>query len=191
MDKDPIYRVQRRVAGEHDHRLDGLTDFLGRARDASILDLGCNRGMVGLEFARNGATTIAGIDYDQASIEIARAVFADCRYVRDYRFECINLTQGVDAITKVLGSRQWTMVLMLATLHKLRKQMEVDAMRKLCTDLGHRTSKYFIWRGTESQDALNAEELQLLDAALSQTQMRRIHTSFISDLGPTAAWSRF
>ena len=67
------------MQGYHDIRLDGLTDLLLRARDASVLDLGCNRGLVGFEFANNGAQLVHGIDIYKEGIWTARQLFADLR----------------------------------------------------------------------------------------------------------------
>jgi 2-polyprenyl-3-methyl-5-hydroxy-6-metoxy-1,4-benzoquinol methylase len=44
------YGMQRRVAGIHDLRLDGMTDILQRVRGRQTLDLGCNRGLVSYDF---------------------------------------------------------------------------------------------------------------------------------------------
>ena len=43
-------QLQRRVAGWHDIRMDGMTDLVCRAKGASVLDIGCNRGLVSFEF---------------------------------------------------------------------------------------------------------------------------------------------
>jgi len=69
--------MQRRVAGYHDIRLDGLTDLVLRAKGQKVLDLGCNRGLVGFEMFNNGATTVHGCDIDEGCIWTARGLFAD------------------------------------------------------------------------------------------------------------------
>lgn len=55
-------KLMRRVAGYHDIRLDGMLDLVIRARGASVMDVGCNRGLVGFEMANNGATLVHGCD---------------------------------------------------------------------------------------------------------------------------------
>lgn len=176
----------RRVAGYHDMRLDGISDLVNRARFASILDIGCNRGLVGFEFANNGAGIVHGCDNYQPGIQTARELFCDLRSVKA-RFEVVDLTDGPDALQAAFGIdylERYDIVLMLATYHKLKRIMSVDALNKLMRHFGKRTGKYFGWRGY-------AEEIPLLDAVLDDVGLKRIHTSEISEsLGPAAIWAR-
>lgn len=188
VDRDK-YGVQRRVAGVHDFRLDGVSDVLSRCRGASVLDLGCNRGMVSLEMARNGAEIVHGLDYDPGSIDVARSVFADCRYV-DYKFEVADLSKGVHAVKEHFPTGRYTFLLLLATLHKLHKQMPLADELNLCRYLGTRTDKWFVWRGTEGQRDVNLNELTMLDELLDEVGLERVHTSELSDLGIAAIWER-
>jgi 2-polyprenyl-3-methyl-5-hydroxy-6-metoxy-1,4-benzoquinol methylase len=119
------YKVQRRVAGEHDFRVDGMADLLHRARGASVFDIGCNRGMVGFEFARNGAAKVHGCDIFDVGINTAREVFADLRSV-DARFEVVDLTGGPKALGAFSGET-YDITLCLATYHTLK----VDTYRSL------------------------------------------------------------
>jgi SAM-dependent methyltransferase len=188
VDRDP-YGVQRRVVGMHDFRLEGLTDLTLRARGASVLDLGCNRGMTCVEFANNGATHLYGCDNYAKGIETAREIFADMRSVT-YQFEVCDLTGGPESL-RVFGSIQFDMVLMLATYHKLKRKMSEDLLSDLIKDLGSRTKRYFAWRGTRDQHAANNEEILALDRDLGSRGLTRIHTSHIStELGVAAIWAR-
>lgn len=188
VDRDP-YGVQRRVVGAHDFRLDGLADLTLRARGASVLDLGCNRGMVCVEFANNGATNLCGCDIYEKGVETAREIFADIRSVQ-YQFEVCDLTFGPESL-KPFRTLNFDFVMMLATYHKLKRKMPEDLLSALVKDLGTRTNRYFGWRGTKDQHDANNEEIVALDRDLGSVGLTRIHTSYIStELGVAAIWAR-
>jgi hypothetical protein len=188
VDRDP-HGIQRRVVGVHDYRLDGLTDLLVRARGAAVLDMGCNRGMVGREFADNGATLIHGCDNYVRGIETAREIFADIRSVES-RFEVNDLTDGAASLN-VFGEQRYDMTLMLATYHKLKRAMPDYRLSGLMKEIGKRTNRYFAWRGTADQHAANEAELKAIDKDLAEIGLKRIHTSYIADeLGVAAIWAR-
>lgn len=177
-------RLHRRVAGWHDIRLDGLTDLLLRAPGASVLDIGCNRGLVGFEFFANGAKRVHGVDIDGPCIDVARGLFADLRNCES-RFEVRDLTQP-DALNWC--DAQYTIVVMLATYHKLKRQMKPGDLSALVGRLGRKTNRFFAWRGTSHDHAANDEEMRALDRDLG---LKRIHTSHISkELGVAAIWER-
>lgn len=182
-------RPQRRVAGHHDIRLDGISDLVIRARGAAVMDIGCNRGLVGFEMANNGARLVHGCDNYADGIRTARELFADLRACES-QFEVIDLTQGSKAL-KPFGSIHWDIVLMLATYHKLKRVMPVDALDDLVRHLGRRTAKYFGWRGTSEKHDENEQEIAALDRTLGKIGLKRVHTSYISqELGAAAIWAR-
>lgn len=182
-------KLMRRVAGYHDIRMDGLTDLVLRARGASVMDVGCNRGLVGFEFANNGATVVHGCDNYAEGIATARQLFADLRAV-DAQFECVDLTRGVAAL-KPFGSRDYDITLMLATFHKLKRLMPEAALGTLVSHFMCRTVKWFAWRGTSDKPSENEIELKLLDRWAGAVSFRRVHTSYLSKtLGVAAIWER-
>lgn len=179
-------KLQRRVVGHHDIRMDGLTDLVVRGRDASVLDIGCNRGMVGFEFANNGATLIHGCDNYEPGIVFARELFIDLRNVKS-RFEVVDLNGGGRGLAEAFGDdypAQYDIVLMLATYHKIKRQMKPDALRDLMLHFAGKTGKYFAFRG-------RIEEMKELDAIFGKA-LRRIHTSHLSRTMEAAAaiWAR-
>lgn len=181
-------KLMRRVAGYHDIRLDGISDLLLRARGASVMDIGCNRGLVGFEFANNGARLVHGCDNYEDGIHVARHVFCDLRNVES-RFEVVDLTKGPDAL-KPFGDTSWDIVLMLATYHKLRRIMSAEDLSKLMKFFGSRTVRWFAWRGTDKRDE-NEIELKELDRDLRELRLHRVHTSFMSkQLGAAAIWEK-
>lgn len=188
VDREPVHGVQRRVAGNHDVRLDGISDLLLRARGASVLDLGCNRGMVGFEFAYNGARLVHGCDNYAKGVETAREVFADLRFVAA-QFEVVNLAEGVAAL-KPFKEPTYDVVLCLATIHKLSRIMQRSELEKLVLHLGTRTAKYLGWRSTERNKEDNDLEWKMLDKLLGEAGLVNVQYSELSDLGPAAIWER-
>lgn len=183
------YAVQRRVAGYHDVRMDGMSDLVLRAVGKSVFDIGCNRGMVGFEFAVNGASLVHGCDIYEDGIKTAREVFADVRSVES-RFEVVDLTKGPAALNAFAGQR-YDITLCLATYHKLKRIMKPEALTELMQHFGRQTKGYFGWRATSDKPEENDQEIANLDRDLKAVGLVRIHTSYIStELGVAAIWAR-
>lgn len=176
----------RRVAGYHDLRMDGLTDLVARARGASVMDIGCNRGLVGFEFANNGASLVHGCDNYEPGILTARELFADLRAVRS-QFEVVDLTKS-DAL-RPFGEQRYDVTVMLATYHKLKRVMPAPKLSDLIKTVAGLTSRFFAWRGTSDKPKENEQEMAVLDADLGDCGFRRVHTSTLSDLGLAAIWA--
>jgi SAM-dependent methyltransferase len=183
------YKVQRRVAGPNDNRLDGMRDLLARAKGRSVFDIGCNRGQVGNDFYANNAAMVHGCDIYELGITVARETFADRRDV-EARFEVVDLTRGPSALG-VFNMPSYDFVLCLATYHKLKRLMPPAELTALMQFFGRWTRKYFAWRGTSDKPAENEQEIEALDRDLGATGLRRIHTSYLSsDLGVACIWAR-
>lgn len=182
-------KFMRRVAGGHDIRLDGILDLTIRARDASVMDIGCNRGMVAYEMANNGARLVHGCDNYEDGIKTAREVFSDLRAVES-QFECIDLTKGSRALSAFRGQR-YDIIVMLATYHKLKRVMPESDLDMLMKYFGDITLKWFGWRGTSEKANENELELRALDRVFRDCRMKRVHTSYISQsLGVAAIWEK-
>jgi SAM-dependent methyltransferase len=182
-------RLMRRVVGYHDLRLDGMLDLVIRARGASVMDIGCNRGLVGFEMANNGATLVHGCDNYAEGIQAAQHLFADLRNV-ETQFEVVDLTKGAAAL-RPFGTGGYDIVLMLATYHKLKRIMAEHALSDLMMHLANRTTKWFGWRGTSEKAAENEAEMTALDRDFRSCGLKRIHTSYLSKtLGVAAIWER-
>lgn len=183
------YRVQRRVAGRYNYRLDGIGDLLCRAQGAAVFDIGCNRGLVGYDFALNGAKIVHGCDIFAEGIATAREIFADLRGVES-RFEVADLREGCKAL-RPFTAQQYDITLCLATYHKLKRVMGGEELAALMRYFGQWTRGYFGWRATSDKADENDAELDALDRDLGAVGLRRIHTSYISpELGVAAIWAR-
>jgi ribosomal protein L11 methylase PrmA len=183
-------KLQRRVAGYHDIRMDGMTDLVCRAKGASVLDIGCNRGLVGFEFANNGAALVHGCDFYEDGLEVARHLFKDLRNCES-KFINIDLTGGIEPFKEAFGHKPYDIILLLATYHKIKREMSHEALSGLMKHLGKRTTKYFAWRGTSEKEAENLDEMARLDKDLLEGGLVRVHTSTISEyLGLCAIWRK-
>lgn len=188
MSVESEHKLMRRVAGYHNFRLDGIGDLLMRARGASVMDIGCNRGQVGYDFAMNGASVVHGCDVYEPGVRAAREWFKDLRMVES-QFEVCDLTKP-DALAP-FGAASWDIVLMLATYHKLKRSMKAAALSELVKTFGSRTVKYFAWRATSDKPAENDAEMAVLDADLGACGLQRVHTSRLSEtLDIAAIWRR-
>src|SRR4051812_19527994 len=119
------YKVQKRVAGGKNVRLDGITDLVLRAKGRSVFYIGCNPGMVGYQVAENYAAIVHGCDRFEEGINVAREVFADPIGPVQSRFEVVDLSLGPRGL-KVFEMDGYDIVLMLATYHKLKRQMRPE-----------------------------------------------------------------
>ena len=183
------YQVQRRVAGYHDLRMDGMTDLVLRAAGKSVFDIGCNRGLVGFEFANNGASRVDGCDLYEVGVQTAREMFADLRSVESH-FEVVDLIKGTSSLSPFAG-RTYDITICLATYHKLKRVMDEESLAALMIHFGRWTKGYFAWRATSDKPEENEEEMVALDRDLGKAGLFRIHTSYIStELGVAAIWAR-
>ena len=167
--------------------MDGMTDLVCRAKGASVLDIGCNRGLVSFEFANNGAAIVHGCDFYDEGLEVARHIFKDLNNVKS-KFAHVDLTGGVAAMKEAFGQDRYDIIVMLATYHKIKRVMPADTLSDLMRHIGERTLNYFAWRGTSHNWSENKAEMHQLDKHLG---LKRIHTSAISEnLGLCAIWKR-
>lgn len=173
----------RRVVGIHEIRFDGLGDLLLRAHGTSVLDVGCNRGHVGWDFAMNGAAIVHGCDIHGPSIQCARMWFSEHPHVES-KFEVVDLTKGQAAVTKAFGDLTYDIVLLIGVQHKLSRTMTPQDLIALVTHLGLRARHYFGWGGYKN-------DLLIMDGALHAAGLERIHTSELAFPGrPAAIWRR-
>ena len=174
--------LQRRVHGFHDIRFDGLSDLLMRARGASVLDIGCNRGHLAWDFFVNGARLVHGCDIHAPSIQAARVWFSEIPGMVS-RFEVVDLTKP-DAMVATFGAEQYDIVLFIGVYHKLIRVMGAGPLSTLTRELGKRAIKYFAFMGY-------GEHLFQVDIDLKAAGLRRIHTSELAFPGrPAAIWQR-
>lgn len=160
-------------------RLDGIADLLTFAHGASILDIGCHRGLVGYEFAKHGAKLVHGCDINTEAIEAAAMIFYDVDGCES-RFAVADLRKGSSAL-EPFGMAQYSIVLMLGVYHKLKREMEEDSLNDLVDNLAARTLKFFAWNGYP-------EEYDHIDGVMSRNGLACVHKSSLTQ--NTAVWRR-
>jgi 2-polyprenyl-3-methyl-5-hydroxy-6-metoxy-1,4-benzoquinol methylase len=179
---DEKHLGRRSALGFHDVRLDGIGDLLHRARGASVLDIGMNRGHVAYEFYLHGARIIHGCDIFAPGVQVARHWFAELEHVES-KFEVIDLTEA-NALISAFGKEKYDIVLFIGVYHKLIRVMKSDALSALVQQIGNLTQHYLGYNGF-------TEHLAALDIDLAAVGLERIHTSSLLSLGrPSAIWAR-
>ena len=178
-DKNP----KRRVQSLHDVRFEGLSDLLLRARNRSVLDVGCNRAHTLYDFALNGAKLVHGCDIFGPGMAAAEQWFSEVKECES-KFVALDLIKGADALQQAFGNQRYDIVLMLGVLHKLKREMKPEAVSGLMRNLGQRAIEYFGWSGY-------TEEIPQLDFDMGACGLKRIHTSEMAGVGhPAAIWRR-
>jgi 2-polyprenyl-3-methyl-5-hydroxy-6-metoxy-1,4-benzoquinol methylase len=171
-----------RTSGHLEDRLAGLRDLLPLAAGSTILDLGTNRGLIALEFARNGAALVHGCDLYAPGIEIAREIFKEVDVTA--RFEIVDLSCPF-ALESAFGADyrpRYDIVLFLGVYQHLKKQMSPHALHELVQHLASRTGRFFAYRTTPFAE---------LETALQQTGLMKVHFSQINrSCGPCGIWER-
>jgi len=174
--------LTRRVVGFHDIRFDGLSDLLMRARGASIIDIGMNRGHVAYEFAVNGARLVHGCDIYAAGVMAARHWFAELPHIES-KFEVVNLAEP-GALTKAFGSEGYDITLFIGVYHKLSRILDSKGLSDLVRDIGRRSLTY-------CGAMVHPEHLKTIDADMAAEGLKRIHTSELAYPGrPAVIWKR-
>jgi 2-polyprenyl-3-methyl-5-hydroxy-6-metoxy-1,4-benzoquinol methylase len=122
-------------------------DFSG----ASILDVGCNMGVVGLEICRHKPLKYHGIEKMVVHSFVAECVFRG-----------VDIENRIDRID--IGSKkqrdhtlddQYDIVLYLAVHHHLKRQVGEEAAKDVMVDLFNRCKSRFVYHGTFPQEAID------------------------------------
>lgn len=93
-------------------QMTGLDIALAECADKRVADLGCAEGLISLEFARAGAASVYGCDYNQEMVRLANNRRGDLPVV----FEHANLNKWRESPELL---KQYDIVLALAIIHKL------------------------------------------------------------------------
>jgi SAM-dependent methyltransferase len=179
-------RLPGRQTAHQTERLDGVGDILRRAPGASVLDIGCNRGLISMEFAWHGAACVHGCDIYEPGVQTAREIFGQMRC--ESHFVVADLTGGADALTRAFGRyyrKQYDVVLLLAVYMKIRKDMTADAASDLVFHLAQRTGKFLVLR----------DKIKWYPELRGSLERAGLHMAHLSVLGPykhaaASIWAR-
>jgi SAM-dependent methyltransferase len=171
------------MSGSQFDRLVGLEPLSVICPGRSVLDVGCHRGLISYEAARFGAALVHGIDLYPQGIEAAREIFKDTGIPN--QFVEFDLSLGRDAIAGSLGGMllpRYDIVLMLAVLQHLRRQMESGALDDLFDFFVERAATYLV---------LRMPNIEWAHQRLAKRGFRRAYLNEIDEkLAPVAIYQR-
>lgn len=128
--------------GSWHNRLDGLftceVDFAGK----SILDVGCNAGIIAYEVARHGAKSIHGIDIEADLVFVARTIFLGVPI--DSRFETLDLAASRRLAAAIVD--RYDIVLFLCLYEILREKLGAERTREIVRHLARHCGEVFVAR---------------------------------------------
>lgn len=120
--------IGRRAGTDIKERLSGIEFLLGETNNKSVLDIGCAEGLISLEFAKNGASTINGFDIQDISINKAIQVFEQADINTPYTFKQVNLNNFNNAIDSFGTDDNYDIVLFLGVYHHLNRDSALKVL---------------------------------------------------------------
>ena len=137
-----------------EHRYD-IMNFPKSFNGETVLDIGCNIGMICFDAKRRGAKRVVGIDYKQETIEVAKKLAK--KFNLDVEFYTFNVDSGLDVLKSIIGEDVFDHVFALSIWGHVNKQYLANIINfysdKLCWFEGHEAG----WTG----DTRNKIELDL------------------------------
>jgi 2-polyprenyl-3-methyl-5-hydroxy-6-metoxy-1,4-benzoquinol methylase len=128
--------------GDWEHRIGDLfnsgVDFRGR----SVLDAGCNMGLVAYEIAKRGPRFIHGVDRRKDFIHVARMIFLG--FSIESQFDRVDITR--DRVLRSLLHSEYDVVIFLAVYPHIRRAHGVATAERTLRTLLSRCRQDFIIR---------------------------------------------
>lgn len=126
-------KKEKRFKGTWGDRLDGLFSVGVTYTGKSVLDVGCNMGIVAYEISKLDPSSIHGIDMLKPHIDTARMIFLGSKITS--RFDCLNL--GSLKLSRMLDPR-YDIVMLLAVYHHMQDNLGPDRARRVVADIAAR-----------------------------------------------------
>jgi SAM-dependent methyltransferase len=98
----------------------------------TVLDIGCNVGMICMEAKNRGASRVVGLDYDKKIITTAKKFFVENNC--DVEFYNFNVNDGFDALQKLIGVDKFDYVFALAIWGTVKKPILWEMINYYCAD---------------------------------------------------------
>jgi 2-polyprenyl-3-methyl-5-hydroxy-6-metoxy-1,4-benzoquinol methylase len=159
---------RKNFSGNLFDRMRGLEFLLERSAGRTVLDIGCNEGLIAYEFARHGARLVHGLERDGQRVRFARRLFRDVPI--ESRFERANVALSGAAFDErydwLLPS--YDIVLFLGVYHHLARQMPQAELQTLVERLAQKATLWFADRGSR---------LHEYEAIVLAGGLRRVHES--------------
>ncbi|HJN93884.1 MAG TPA: class I SAM-dependent methyltransferase, partial [Dehalococcoidia bacterium] len=175
--------TMKMMKGDQFDRYAGLEPVFALARGKSVLDVGCHRGLIAYEFARHGATVIHGLDLYQPGIQAAREIHSDVPV--EYSFQAIDLSSGREQVSSQMhdiSPTGYDIVLMLAIVQHLDRQIGEEATRDLVDFFLERTREHFVLRMPRHE--------RIEDFILERGFQRSYFNALDKTLAPVVVYSR-
>lgn len=150
-----IFR-DRSFQGTWSDRVANLFDLDVVFEGSSVLDVGCNMGIVGLEVCKHLPKKYHGIERMAAHHFIAQSVFQGAEIPN--RVDRININSKKER-DNILDST-YDVVLYLAVHQHLKKQAGQEVATATLEDLLARCSKYFVFRGPDIEEVVDFAKAQ-------------------------------
>jgi SAM-dependent methyltransferase len=152
-------------------------EFGGR----SVLDAGCNVGIVAYEIAKRGPAFIHGVDVDGFSVKAAREIFHAVPVKS--RFERLNLTRPKSLAAAL--DRSYDVVLLLSVYQPIQKKVGTERANGMVSTLAERCREHFIVRVGEGFRDMLTPPLRAAGFSLSYDGVRER-----TDFSPISIFSR-
>lgn len=149
--------------GDWNHRIGDLFNCGVEFRGRTVLDAGCNMGLLAYEIAKHEPKFIQGIDHGKDYVRVARMIFLGVDI--ESRFDQVDMTRD-RALTAVLLP-DYDVVIFLAVYPHIRKARGVEAAERTLRTLLSRCREDFVIRVPQAE--LPEVEMILTDEGFAKT----------------------
>ena len=142
-----------------EHRYD-IIGFPESFNGETVIDIGCNIGMICFDAKRRGAKRVVGIDYKEETIEVAKKLAIELNL--DVEFYTFDINDGLEKLKSIIGVDKFDHVFALSIWGHVDKLKLADIINhyldKICWFEGHAAG----WTG-DTKDKMDTELTQLLN----------------------------
>lgn len=156
-------------------RMSGLEDI--RVRGKTVLDVGCNMGIIGYELCKREPAHYHGIEVSEAHADVARSIFLAVSTPHDIHTGNILDTSVRSAVLRPA----YDVVLLLAVVHHLEKHGSQRAVVEALRDIVSLCQGVLVHRGPQSV---------IMDAALAHANFDLAETIDHPHLHPLSVYLR-
>ena len=87
-----------------EHRYE-IMDFPKSFKGETVIDIGCNIGMICFDAKRRGAKRVVGVDYRPETIEVAKKLSLELEL--DVEFYVFDVNEGLETLKSLIGEDQF------------------------------------------------------------------------------------
>lgn len=129
-------------------RVENLFDANVSFKDKSVLDVGCNMGIVGYELCKQSPKTYHGVDILDSHINVANSIFRAVPV--ESNIESFDLTDDTVRASKLRP--EYDVVLYLAVHQHLKRATNEMHTRRIALDLFARCKENLVFRGPDLEE---------------------------------------